>query len=172
MIDREAFGIESPGFADELVGGEALERLESEMADTLLEISATAHHLKFRGAKWSSQDRERFQVNNVEQLQGYAQEQNEAAMASTNTLMGSVKTIATAHAEYSKKAFQDGSEFISKLTSLKSPDEAMKLQADYARSAYETFVAESKKISELYTDFFKQTFKPFENVIAKTTAAK
>ena len=86
--------------------------------------------------------------------------------------MGSVKTIATAHAEYSKKAFQDGSEFISKLTSLKSPDEAMKLQADYARSAYETFVAESKKISELYTDFFKQTFKPFESVIAKTTAAK
>ena len=70
------------------------------------------------------QDRERFQVNKVEQLQGYAQEENEAAMASTNTLMGSVKTIATAHAEYNKKAFQDGSEFISKLTSLKSPDEA------------------------------------------------
>ena len=111
-------------------------------------------------------------MNNVEQLQGYAQEQNEAAMASTNTLMGSVKTIATAHAEYNKKAFQDGSEFISKLTSLKSPDEAMKLQADYARSVYETFVAESKKISELYTDFFKQTFKPFESVIAKITAAK
>jgi hypothetical protein len=77
----------------------------------------------------------------------------------------------TAHAEYNK-AFQDGSKFISKLTSLKSPDEAMKLQADYAKSAYETFVAESKKISELYTDFFKQTFKPFESVIAKTTAAK
>ena len=97
-------------------------------------------------------------MNNVEQLQGY-EEQNDAAMASTKTLMGSVKTIATAHAEYNKEAFQDGSEFISKLTSLKSPDEAMKLQADYARSAYETFVAESKKISELYTDFFKQTFK-------------
>jgi hypothetical protein len=111
-------------------------------------------------------------VNNVEQLQGYAQEQNEAAMASTNTLMGSVKTIATAHAEYNKKAFQDGSEFFSKLTSLKSPDEAMKLHADYAKSAYETFVAETKKISELYTDFFRQTFKPFEGLIAKMTPAK
>ena len=84
-------------------------------------------------------------MNNVEKLQKHAEEQNEAAMASANTLAASVKTIATAHAEYTKKAFQDGSEFISKLTSLKSPDEAMKLQADYAKSAYETFVAESKK---------------------------
>jgi hypothetical protein len=47
----------------------------------------------------------------------------------------------------------------------------MKLQADYAKSAYETFVAESKKISELYADFAKQTFKPFEGLIAKMTPA-
>jgi phasin family protein len=83
-----------------------------------------------------------------------------------------VLELTTAHAEYTKKAFQDGLEFISKLTSLKSPDEAMKLQADYAKSAYETVVAESKKIIELYTDFAKQTFKPFEGLIAKMTPAK
>ena len=111
-------------------------------------------------------------MNNVEQFQKHAQEQNEAAMASANTLAASVKTIATAHAEYSKKAFQDGSEFISKLTSLKSPDEAIKLQADYAKSAYETFASESKKIFELYADFAKHTFKPFEGLIAKMTPSK
>src|ERR1700726_4856242 len=120
----------------------------------------------------SSMDRERFQMNNIEQFQKHAESQNEAAMASANTFAAGVKTIATAHAEYTKKAFQDGSEFISKLTSLKSPDEAMKLQADYAKSAYETFVAESKKIVGLYTDFAKQTFKPFEGLIAKMTPAK
>ena len=31
---------------------------------------------------------------------------------------------------------------------------------------------QNQKISELYTYFFKQTFKPFESVIAKMTAAK
>jgi hypothetical protein len=93
-------------------------------------------------------------MNNVEQFQKHAQEQNEAAMASANTFAASVKTIATAHAQYTKKACQDGSEFISKLTSLKSPDEAMKLQADYAKSAYETFVAESKKISSNQAELF------------------
>ena len=111
-------------------------------------------------------------MNKVEQFQNPVQEHNELAVASANTFAASLKTITTAHAEYTKKAFQDFSEFISKLTSLKSPDEAMKLQADYAKSAYETFVAESKKISELYTDFAKQTFKPFEGLIAKTTPAK
>jgi phasin family protein len=82
----------------------------------------------------------------------------------TSTFAANAKTITIAHAEYAKKAFQDFSEHISKLTSLKSPDEAMNLQADYAKSAYETFVAESKRISQLYTDFAKQTFRPFEGL--------
>jgi phasin family protein len=111
-------------------------------------------------------------MNNVEQFQRHAQEQNEAAMSSASAFAANTKTITTAHAEYTKKAFEDFSEFISKLTSLKSPDEAMKLQADYAKSAYETFVAESKTISELYIDFAKQTFKPLEGLIAKMTPAK
>lgn len=111
-------------------------------------------------------------MNNVEQFQKHAQEHNEAAIASANTLAASARTIATAHAEYTKKSFHDGSEFISKLTSLKSPDEAMKLHADYAKAAYEMFPAESKKFYELYTDFAKQTFKPFEGLIAKMTPAK
>jgi phasin family protein len=118
------------------------------------------------------EDRERFSMNNVEQFQKHAQEQNEAALASASAFAANAKTITTAHAEYTKKAFQDFSEFISKLTSLKSPDEAMKLQADYVKTAYETIVAESKKISELYTDFAKQTFKPFEGLIAKMNPAK
>jgi phasin family protein len=111
-------------------------------------------------------------MNSVEQFQKHAQEQNEAAMSSANAFAENAKTITTAHAEYTKKAFQDFSEFISKLTSLKSPDQAMKLQADYTKSAYETFVTESKKISELYIDFAKQTFKPLEGLIAKITPAK
>ena len=93
-------------------------------------------------------------------------------MSSASAIAENARTITTAHAEYTKKAFQDFSEFLSKLTSVKSPDEAMKLQADYAKSACETFVAESKKISELYTDFAKQTFKPFQGLITKMTPAK
>ena len=110
-------------------------------------------------------------MNDVEQVQKTVETQKDAVVASTNTLAVSVQTIATAHADYTKKALSDGSEFFSKLVRLKSPDEVIKLQADYAKSAYETLVAESKKISELYTDLAKQMFKPFEGLIAKMTPA-
>ena len=98
-------------------------------------------------------------MNKVEQFQKPAQEHNEAAVASANTLAASLKTITTAHAEYTKKLFQEGSEFFSKLTKLNSTDEAMKLQNEYAKSGYEAFVTESKKFLELYSDLARQTFQ-------------
>jgi hypothetical protein len=106
-------------------------------------------------------------MNKVEQFQKPAQEHNDAAVASANPLAASIKTITTAHAEYTKKLFQDGSDFFSKLTRLNSTDEAMKLQNEYTKSAYEAFVTESKKFFELYSDLARQTLKPFEGLIAK-----
>jgi len=108
---------------------------------------------------------------NVEQIQQTTKDLGESAMSSAQTLATSVQTIATAHADYAKKAMQDGSEFISKLTSVKEPAKVMELHSEYVKSAYETFVAEAKKISELYTDLFKQTTKPLQDLIEKNKAA-
>ena len=41
---------------------------------------------------------------------------------------------------------QHGSEFISRLTSVKEPAKLIELQSEYAKDAYETFVAEAKRI--------------------------
>ena len=98
-------------------------------------------------------------MNKVEQFQKPTQEHNEAGVASANTLAASLKTITAAHAEYTQKLFQEGSEFFSKLTKLNSTDEAMKLQTEYAKSGYEAFVTESKKLFELYSDLARQTFQ-------------
>ena len=119
----------------------------------------------------SSNQRKRKMNNVVEQIQQATKDQGDAAMASAQTLATSLQTIATAHADYAKRAMQDGSEFISKLTSLKEPTKVLELQSEYVKNAYETFVAEAKKISELYTDFFKQMARPLEAFIAKNKAA-
>ena len=110
-------------------------------------------------------------TNVVEQIQQAAKDQSDTAMASAQSLATSIQTIASAHADYAKKAMQDGSEFISKLTSLKEPTKVVELQSEYVKNAYETFVAESKKISELYADLFKQTTKPLEALIEKNKVA-
>jgi phasin family protein len=106
-------------------------------------------------------------MTNVEQIQQATKDFGEAAMSSATTLATSVQTIATAHADYAKKAMQEGSDFFAKLTSVKEPAKVMELQTEYVKNYYETFVAEAKKISELYADFFKQTAKPLEGLIAK-----
>jgi hypothetical protein len=77
--------------------------------------------------------------------------------------------ITAAHADYTKKALQDGSEFMTKLASLKAPGDVMALQSEYAKTAYEAFVSEAKKISGLYADLAKQTYKPLEGLVAKMT---
>ena len=108
-------------------------------------------------------------MNNVEQFQQKAKEQSDAAIASAHTVAASVQAITAAHADYTKKALQDGSEFITKLASLKAPTDVMALQSEYAKTAYEAFVADAKKISELYADLAKQAYKPLEGLVAQTT---
>ena len=110
-------------------------------------------------------------MSNVEQVHQTAKDLGDAATASANTFASSFQTIATAHADYAKKALQDSSEFFAKLTSVREPTKVMELQSEYVKSAYETFVAESKKLSELYADLFKQTTKPLQDLIAKSKAA-
>ena len=107
-------------------------------------------------------------MSNVEQkIQQVAKDQGDAATASVQTLTASVQTIAAAHSDYAKKAMESGSEFISKLSSVKEPAKLMELQGEYVKSSFETFMAEAKKISELYADLFKHTTKPFEEMVSK-----
>jgi phasin family protein len=87
------------------------------------------------------------------------------------SLQSGVQAIATAYGDYTKKSFEDGKSFVEKLTGVKSLDKALEVQTEYAKSAYETFVAESQKIAGLYTDLAKQTFKPLETIASKFTPA-
>lgn len=105
----------------------------------------------------------------VEDFQNYGKEQYEAALASLNTLTKNYQAIATAYADYTKKSFEDTSAFVEKLSGVKSIEKAIELQTEFSKSAYETFVAESKKISELYTGLAKEAYKPLEGYVAKFT---
>ena len=87
------------------------------------------------------------------------------------SLQSGVQAIASAYGDYTKKSFEDGKSFVEKLTGVKSLDKALEVQTEYAKSAYETFVAESQKIAGLYTDLAKQTFRPLEGIVARFSPA-
>ena len=107
----------------------------------------------------------------VEEIQQYGKEHFETVVASANTFQSGFQAIATAYGDYTKKSFEDTKSFVEKLAGVKSLDKAIEVQTEFAKSAYETFVAESQKIAGLYSDLAKQTFKPFEGLVAKFTPA-
>ncbi len=91
------------------------------------------------------------------------------AVAPADNFPISIQTIANAYGDYTRKSLEETTSFVEKLTGVRSLDKAIELQAEFARQAYETFVAESQKICQLYSELAKQIFKPFAGLLAKAT---
>jgi hypothetical protein len=106
-------------------------------------------------------------VKNFEDLQQVGKDNVEVALKSFGALSKSAQAIAVEVADYQKKAFEDGTAALEKLFGVKSLDKAIEVQTEYAKTAYEGFVAKANKIGELYADLAKETYKPFEAVLAK-----
>ena len=92
-----------------------------------------------------------------------------AAIAPAQTAAVSLQTIATAYGDYTKKSFEETKSFVEKLSGVRSLDKAVEIQTEFAKQAYETFVAESQKIRQLYGELAKQTLKPLQGLTGKTT---
>lgn len=107
----------------------------------------------------------------LEEIQSYGKEQLEQATANATAFQSGISAIANAYGEYAKKQFEETKSFAEKLSGVKSLDKALEAQSDFARTAYETFVADAQKIAGLYGDLAKQTFKPLEGLVAKFTPA-
>jgi hypothetical protein len=107
----------------------------------------------------------------VEDIQQYGKEHMETVVASATNVQNGLQAIASAYGDYTKKSFEDTRSFVEKLSGVKSLEKAMEMQTEYAKSAYDTFVAESQKIAGLYTALAKQTFKPLEGMVSKLTPA-
>jgi len=106
-------------------------------------------------------------VKNFEEMQTAGKENVEVAMKSFGAMSKTGQAIAVELADYSKKAFEDGTAALEKLFGVKSFDKAIEVQTEYAKSAYEAFVAEASKIGELYASLAKESYKPFETAVAK-----
>jgi hypothetical protein len=110
-------------------------------------------------------------LKNFEDIQKLGKDNMEAAAKSFGTLSKSAQAITVEMADFSKKSFEDGSKAMEKLLGAKSLEKAIEIQTDFAKTAYEAFVAQATKIGELYADFAKETYKPFEPYVANLTKA-
>jgi len=106
-------------------------------------------------------------MKTFEDLQQVGKENVDNTLKTMGTLSKGAQAIAVEVADYSKKAFEDSTAALEKLFGVKSFDKAIEVQTEYAKTAYEGFVAQASKIGEMYADLAKETYKPFETMIGK-----
>jgi len=106
-------------------------------------------------------------VKNLEDLQQVGKDNMDSALKCWGALSKGTQAIAVEMADYSKKTFEDGTAALEKLFGVKSLDKAIEVQTEFAKTAYEGFVTEATKLGELYADLAKETYKPFEAMLAK-----
>jgi phasin family protein len=111
-------------------------------------------------------------LKNFEDFQKLGKDNVDVAMKQLGSVSKGWQAIATEFADYSKKSFEDGSAALEKLLGAKTLEKAIEVQSEYAKSAYEGFVAQSTRFGELYTDLAKESYKPLEGILAKVTPAK
>ncbi|MEI4480802.1 MULTISPECIES: phasin family protein [Phyllobacterium] len=89
------------------------------------------------------------------------------SMASVSAMNEGLQTIVGEATDYSTKSLQDGSALVQKLASTRSVEQAFHAHSIFTKNAYEAFVAQAAKFSELYADIAKEAFKPYEAVLVK-----
>jgi phasin family protein len=72
----------------------------------------------------------------------------EALVASSKVAARGVETLGQEAAEYGRRSFEEASAAFKSFAEVKSATDFFKLQSDYARSAFDSLVTESSKISE------------------------
>ena len=106
-------------------------------------------------------------ATNFDDFQKIGKEQLEAATTAAASLAKGFQTIAAEATDYSKKSLESSSAYVEKLLGAKSLDTAIQIQSEYAKTAYEGFIAQATKMGELYSNLAKEAFKPVEGAIAK-----
>jgi hypothetical protein len=106
-------------------------------------------------------------IKNVDDMQKMGNANLDATIGSFAAITKGTQAIATEIADYSRRAFENGTKTIENLLSAKSLDKAVEVQSEYAKSAYEGYVTLATKLGQIYADLAKETFKPYESLSRK-----
>jgi hypothetical protein len=77
--------------------------------------------------------------------------------------------IATAYGDYTRKSFELTKSFVEQLAGVRSLDQAIEIQTEFVKQAYETYMTEAQKICELFNGLARQSY---EGAVPKEPAAR
>jgi len=106
-------------------------------------------------------------VKNFEDIQKLNQDGMDAALKSFGALSRGWQALAAEISDYSKKSFEQNSAAAEKLLGVKSLDKALEVQSDYVRTAYDSYLSQASRVSEIWTATANDAYRPFERVAGK-----
>lgn len=98
----------------------------------------------------------------IDDASKYGKDAMENMLKSYSALAQGMQTITTEASDYSKKSYEDNAKAMEQLVAAKSLEKAIEIQSDLAKSAYEGFVAQTTKMSEIYANAARDAYKPLE----------
>lgn len=96
----------------------------------------------------------------VEEMTDLTRGNVEALVASSRVAAKGVETLAQGAADYGRRSFEEASATLKSLAEVKSPTDFFKLQSDFARSAFDSWVSQSSKASETMVKLAGEVAEP------------
>lgn len=103
--------------------------------------------------------------SNINDIQKFSKERMDVVARTAASFTKGVQQIAAENADYSKRSLEQGTAALEQLFGAKSIDKAFEIQTNYAKTAYEGFVAQATKLGQLYTALAKDAFKPAQEAM-------
>jgi phasin family protein len=106
-------------------------------------------------------------LKGFEEFQKVGKDGFDATVRSFGEMNKGFQAIAAEVTDYSKKAFEDSTRAFEQLMGAKSIEQAVEIQSNYAKKAYDAYVAEMSKLGEMYAGLAKDAYKPVEAALGK-----
>jgi Phasin protein len=92
----------------------------------------------------------------------------DASVRSFGEMNKGFQAIAATVIDYSKKSFEDGTHAMQQLVGAKSFEQVWEIQSQYAKKAFDAYVAQASKIGEMYVDLARSSYQPVEQAPVRT----
>ncbi|MEX0852483.1 MAG: phasin family protein [Bauldia sp.] len=105
--------------------------------------------------------------NGLDGFQNFGKENLDLALKSATAISKGLQALAAEAADYSKRNLDASASALEGFFGAQSLDKAVKVQSDYVRSAYESYVGQVAKVSEIVTDMAMGAYKPYEGLLGR-----
>jgi phasin family protein len=101
-------------------------------------------------------------MSNFDEAGNVSKDAMDNAMRSFSAMTRGFQQIAAETTEFTKRSYEQSARMFEQLAQSRSLDKALEVQNEYAKNAYQEWVSQATKMSEIYSGMAREVYKPFE----------